>query len=64
MFLFNLAIELPENTNMNKHVIKLEENKQPPYRSIHYLNLVKLEIFKIYIKIYQKSDLFDLLNHL
>ena len=34
VFSFDLAMELPENTGINKHTIKLEKGKQPSYGSI------------------------------
>ena len=33
-FLFDFAIDLPENTNINEHVIKLVEDKQLPHDPI------------------------------
>ncbi len=50
VFLIDLAIELPENTIINNHTIELIEGKQPPYRPIYALSLVKLETLKAYIK--------------
>ncbi len=47
IFSFNHLIELLENTGMNEHTIKLENNKQLSYRSIYKLRLVKLEIIKL-----------------
>ena len=44
------AVELSKNTGMNKHAIKLEESKQPPFSLIYNLGLVELEILKTYIK--------------
>ena len=44
------AAELPENTGINEHAIKLEEGKQPPYGLIYSLGPVELEILKIYIE--------------
>ena len=44
------AAELPENTGMNEHAIKLEEGKQPPFRPIYSLGPVELETLKTYIK--------------
>ncbi len=35
MFSSDLAIELPENTGMSKHAIKLIKGKQPPYGPIY-----------------------------
>lgn len=49
-----MAIELPENININKYVIMLIRDKQPPYRPIYALSLVKLEVLKAYIKTYLK----------
>ena len=44
------ATELPENTGMNEHAIKLEKGKQPPFRPIYSLGQVDLETLKTYIK--------------
>ena len=44
------AAELPENTGMNEHAIKLEEGKQPPFDPIYSLGPVELETLKTYIK--------------
>ena len=44
------AAELPENTEMNEHAIKLEEGKQPPFGHIYSLGLVELKMLKTYIK--------------
>ena len=44
------ATELPENTGINEHAIKLEENKQPFFGPIYSLGPVELETLKIYIK--------------
>ena len=51
IFSFNLAIELAENTGINKYVIKLQDGQQPPYKPTYISSLVELEILKIYIKI-------------
>lgn len=37
IFLFDFTMELPENIYINKHVIKLEEDKQVPYEPIYSL---------------------------
>ena len=50
------AAELPENTGMNEHAIKLEEGKQPPFRPIYSLGPVELETLKIYIKTNLAND--------
>ena len=44
------AIELPENTGINEHIIKLVEGKQSSFGLIYSLEPVELEILKIYIK--------------
>ena len=45
----NIA-ELPENTRMKKHTIKLEKDKQPPFGPIYSLAPVELETLKTYIE--------------
>ena len=55
IFSFDLAMELPENTGINKHAIKLQDDKQPPYGPIYSLRPIKLEILKIYIKTHFKT---------
>ena len=42
-------MELPENTGMNEHAIKLEKGKQPFFGPIYSLDLVELETLKTYI---------------
>ena len=44
------AAELPENTGINEHTIKLEKSKQPPFGPIYSLGPLKLETLKTYIK--------------
>ena len=44
------VVELPENTGINEHIIKLEEDKQPPFVPIYSLGPVELETLKTYIK--------------
>ncbi len=46
VFSSDLAMELPENTGMNKHTIELIEGKQPPYGLIYALSPVELETLK------------------
>ena len=41
---------LPKHTKIHKHLIKLQEGKQLPASLIYNLELVELEILKIYIK--------------
>ena len=50
IFLAENVAELPENTGMNQHAIKLEEGKQPLFGSIYSLGPVELETLKTYIK--------------
>lgn len=44
------AAVLPEHTEINTYTINLEKGKQPLYRPIYRLRLVKLKILKTYIK--------------
>ena len=41
---------LPEDTGINEHAIKLEDEKQPPYGPIYSLGPVELKTLKTYIK--------------
>ena len=50
VFLAENAAEIPENTGINKHAIKLEEGKQPPFGPIYSLGAIELEILKNYIE--------------
>ena len=43
-------VELPENTKINEHTIKLEGDKQLPFGLIYNLGPVELETLKTYIK--------------
>ena len=56
VFLFNYIIELLENIAINKYIIKLIEDKQPLYGPIYSLKPVELEILKIYIETYLKTE--------
>ena len=49
------ALVLPKRTNINKHVIKLEDGKQPSYGPIYSLGPVELEILKTYIETHLKT---------
>ena len=55
VFSFDLAMELSKNTGINKHVIKLQDGKQAPYRPIYSLGPMELETLKTYIKIHLKT---------
>ena len=50
VFLAENVVELPENTEMNEHAIKLVEGKQLPFGPIYSLGPVELETLKTYIK--------------
>ena len=49
------ALVLLEQTNLNKHAINLEGDKQPPYRPIYNLEPVELKTLKTYIKTHLKT---------
>ncbi len=49
-------MKLSENIGINKHDIKLIEEKQPPYGPIYALSLVELETLKVYIKTHLKTE--------
>ena len=55
VFFFDLTMELPENTGINKHAIKLQDDKQPPYGPIYSLEPVELETLRTYIKTHLKT---------
>ncbi len=55
IFLFDLMMELFENTNINEHTIELIEGKQSPYRLIYSLWPVELETLKTYIETHLKT---------
>lgn len=55
IFSFNLAMELPENTYINKHSIELEDGKQLSYGPIYSLGPLELETLKTYIKTHLKT---------
>ena len=62
IFSFNLAIELPKNTGINKHAIKLQDDKQPPYRPIYSQEPIELKTLKIYIETHLKTGFIQLLK--
>ena len=55
VFSFDLAMELLENTGINKHAIELQNGEQPPYRPIYSLVPVELETLKTYIETHLKT---------
>ncbi len=55
VFLFDLAMELPEITGINEHAIELVGGKQPPYGPIYSLSPVELETLKTYIETHLKT---------
>ena len=50
IFLAKNPVKLLENTGINKHAIKLEEDKQSLFGLIYSLEPIELETLKIYIK--------------
>ena len=56
------ALVLLEYTDINKHAIELENDKQPPYGSIYSLGLVELEILKTYIETHLKTGFIQPFN--
>ena len=50
IFSSDSAMELPEYTRINNHLINLLEDKQPPYELIYNLKRMELETLKTYIK--------------
>ena len=55
VFFFDLAMKLPENTDINEHAIELQNDKQPPHRPIYSLRPVELETLKTYIEFHLKT---------
>lgn len=51
---------LLQQAGANKYSIKLKQSKQPYYKSIDNFRLIKLEIFKIYIKIKLANNFINL----
>lgn len=49
------ALVLPEQTDLNKHAIELENSKQLLYEPIYNLGPMELETLKIYIKTHLKT---------
>ena len=50
VFSLDLASKLRKHTGINNYAIKLVDGQQPPYERIYSLELVELEILKIYIE--------------
>ena len=57
VFSFDLAMELPKNTGINKQAIELQDDNQPPYGPIYSLRPVKLETLKTYIETHLKTGI-------
>ena len=55
VFLFNLAMKLPENISINEHTIELEKDRQLHYRPIYTLEPANLKTLKTYIKTHPKT---------
>ena len=56
IFFVENVTELPKNSKRNKHFIKLKKDKQPLFKSIYNLKLIKLEILKTYTEINLAND--------
>lgn len=56
IFLEEKAFMSLEQTNFNKHTIKLEDSKQSFHRPIYSVGPVKLETLKTYIQTYVKTE--------
>lgn len=48
-FFLDLIIKLLENIDIKENDIRLVKNKEPLYKLMHSLGLVKLEKLKVYI---------------
>ena len=46
---------LPKRTDLNEYAIKLEKDKQLPYKPIYSLGLVELKMLKTYIETHLKT---------
>ena len=55
VFSFDMAIELPGNTGINEHAIKVIERNQSPDGPIYSPNRTELEILMTYIETYLKT---------
>ena len=55
VFLFDLVMELPKNTGINKHAIELQDGKKPLYGPIYSLAPVELKTLKTYIETHLKT---------
>ena len=60
VFSFDLAMELSENTIINKHAIELQDGKQPPNGPIYSRRPVELETLKTYIETHLKTGFIQL----
>lgn len=60
IFLEKKILMLPKQKNFNKHVIKFKSNKQPFYKPIYSVRLIKFKTLKVYIKIYLKPGFIQL----
>ena len=56
VFLTENAAKFLENTGINKHAIKLEDSKLPPFVSIYSLGSIELKTLKTSIKINLAND--------
>lgn len=56
IFLIKSIAELPEHSEINNYIIKLEKGNQLPFGLIYSLGVIELEILKTYIKINLAND--------
>ena len=56
VFLKKKVLVLPEQTQLNEHAIKLENDKQLPYGSIYIFGPVELKTLEVYIKTHLKTE--------
>lgn len=56
-FLVEKTLVLLEQTKLNKHIIKLKDEKQSFYRPIYNLRLVELETLNMYLETHLKTSI-------
>lgn len=64
VFLKKLAIELLKRFNINKYLINLKSDQQPPHIPIYGLGKIELKILKFYIEINLANDFISPFNSL
>lgn len=56
VFFKEKVLVLPEQTELNKHAIELDNGKQPLYKLIYSLGPMELKTLKTYIETYLKIE--------